>query len=210
MKILESSPSRYDRGIKLITLGKIPQLYQELTQSLSADHRVLDIGCGTGLISLLAAHRGASVKGIDINPEALTIARRRLVETSPTGDVEFIEMGIAELDGETTDEYDYIYAGLVFSELEDYEQDFALKQIIRLLKPGGTFVLIDEITPSNPILRIVQTIIRLPLMILTYLLTQTTTKSLKNIVTKLTAQGFTIIQQDRYLLSSLTVIRSRN
>ena len=38
---------------------------------------MLDIGCGTGLLSIRAINKGASVVGIDINPQMLEIAAKR-------------------------------------------------------------------------------------------------------------------------------------
>ena len=203
MKILESSPSRYDRGIKLLTLGKIPKLYKTLTISLSEQHKVMDIGCGTGLITLHAAEQGAEVVGIDVNPETMNIAKQRIENSLYQDKVSFKEMGVAELDHEPAGVYDYIYAGLVFSELEEYEQEFTLKQIHRMLKPDGTFILIDETTPSSLLGRILQIIIRLPLVLITYILTQTTTHSLKKIDSRIVSSGFEIERQHNYLLSSL-------
>ncbi|MCK5304561.1 MAG: methyltransferase domain-containing protein, partial [Candidatus Heimdallarchaeota archaeon] len=68
MNVLESSPHRYDRGIKILTLGKIDEIYDRLIANINKGDRVLDIGCGTGLLSIRAINKGASVVGIDINP----------------------------------------------------------------------------------------------------------------------------------------------
>ncbi len=201
MKILESSPSRYDRGIKYITLGKVPGVYVELAENVSTDMMVLDIGCGTGLFSLLAAKRGAVVKGIDINPEMLSIAKGR--EGGKGLDVTFEEKGVAELDSEPEGTYDLIFAGLVFSELEGYEQNFTLKQIKRILKPNGKFILIDEVSPSSVFKRIIQQIVRLPVVLVTYILTQTSTRSVKRLPQMLKTSRFKIIESKTYLLSSL-------
>jgi 2-polyprenyl-3-methyl-5-hydroxy-6-metoxy-1,4-benzoquinol methylase len=40
--------------------------------------RVLDYGCGSGANSVLLANRGAHVAGIDISPDLVTLARRRM------------------------------------------------------------------------------------------------------------------------------------
>lgn len=73
MKILESAPSRYDWGIRLFTPGKLAKTYDRLTTSINEGQSVLDLGCGTGALSLRAALRGAKVKAIDINPRMLEI-----------------------------------------------------------------------------------------------------------------------------------------
>lgn len=43
---------------------------------------VLDIGCGTGAVALRMAARGFAVTGIDVNPQAIDVARRKAAETS--------------------------------------------------------------------------------------------------------------------------------
>src|SRR5215472_5926261 len=47
---------------------------------IRADERVLDVACGTGNTALMARARGATVTGLDLTPELLTIARQRAAE----------------------------------------------------------------------------------------------------------------------------------
>ncbi len=97
MKILEHTPSNYDRGIRLLTRGKLERSYDRLASSIKKGDRVLDIGCGTGALTLRAAGQGARVKGIDINPHLLEIARTRAEASNLDPRPEFSEMGVAEL-----------------------------------------------------------------------------------------------------------------
>jgi len=136
MKILESAPSRYDKGINIITLGRINEAYDRLTSHVKKGMYVLDIGCGTGLLTLRAALRGARVKGIDVNPEMLEIAWRRLDKASVSEQVELCEMGVIELDDEDSNKYDAVTCGLVLSELSEDEIKYALELIMNILKPG--------------------------------------------------------------------------
>jgi SAM-dependent methyltransferase len=54
-------------------------LYKKIINKsgLSADHNVLDIGCGSGLFIKMADTKGATTTGIDLSPELLRIARLR-------------------------------------------------------------------------------------------------------------------------------------
>ncbi len=189
MKILESTPDRYDRGIRLLTLGRLDEAYDRLASHIKQGQKVLDIGCGTGALSLRAARRGAAVKGVDVNPRMLEIAQKR-ADDAGFHSLKFSEEGIAELDNETTGGYDVIMSGLCFSELTDDEIDYALREAFRLLKPGGALLLADETEPENPFKRLARRIIRFPLVIVTYLLTQTTTRPVKHLVNRILSAGF--------------------
>ena len=68
MKILESSPNRYDRGIRLLTLGKLDVVYDRLVAPVQPGMQVLDIGCGTGALSLRAAGRRRPGEGHGYQP----------------------------------------------------------------------------------------------------------------------------------------------
>lgn len=192
MKILESTPSRYDRGIGILTLGKINKVYDRLTIRIKRGDVVLDVGCGTGALTLRAALNGAKVKGIDINPNMLEIAKSRAVQANLKDQVKFEEIGVAELDKEKSESYDAVMSGLCFSELSQDEIDFALKEIWRILKTGGLFLVADEVQPTHLIKRILNYLIRIFLITITYLLTQTTTRAVEYLPERVERAGFNI------------------
>jgi demethylmenaquinone methyltransferase/2-methoxy-6-polyprenyl-1,4-benzoquinol methylase len=190
MKVLESAPSRYDRGIRLLTLGRIDQAYDRLASLIQPDQRVLDLGCGTGALSLRAAQKGATVRGIDPNPEMLDIAQTRAEAASLDQAIQFCEMGVAELDGESPQSYDVVTSGLCLSELTEDERGYAIGQAYRLLKSGGLLLVADEVVPRHPIKRLLHWLVRAPLAVVVYLLTQTTTHPLRALPQALQRAGF--------------------
>ena len=210
MKVLESSPSRYDRGINLITLGKISEVYDRLASYIKNGWKVLDIGCGTGAIILRAAYKGARVVGIDVNPQMLEIASKQLQEMSLTGSVELREQGVAELSSEPSAQYDAATCSLVFSELTEDERVYMLRELRRLLKPGGLLLIASETRPSRFFKRILYWLVRIPLTILTYVLTQTSTTAVNNLPSMAGEAGF-IVEEVRYSwLGNLTELVCRN
>ncbi len=197
MKILEFAPDRYDRGIHLLTFGSVDQSYDRLVSSIQAGQQALDIGCGTGALTLRAAQNGAKVKAIDINSKIIENARRKIEQSGLSDKVEFQEMGIVELDSEPAENYDVVMSGLCFSELTDDELNFGLNQIHRILKAGGILLIADEVRPGNFIKKIFYWLVRLPMVVITYLITQTTTHAVSRLPEKVERANF-IIEQVRF------------
>jgi len=202
MKILESVPSRYDRGIYILTLGKLNKVYNRLTSYIKKGQKVLDLGCGTGALTLKAAHKGAKVKGIDINPQMLEIAKKRATKTNLLPNINLFEMGVAELESEKSDSYDVVMSGLCFSELTESELINTLKEIKRILKPGGLLLIADEVRPKNIFKKILNEIIRFPLKIITYIITQTTIHAIDDLPKK--------IKETSLLIESIRLSKMEN
>jgi ubiquinone/menaquinone biosynthesis C-methylase UbiE len=192
MRILESAPSRYDRGLRILTLGRLDRTYDRLASHVEEGWRILDLGCGTGALTLRAAARGAWAKGIDVNPQMLEIARQRAEAAGLTDRVDFCEMGVAELDGEPADSYEAVMSGLCFSELTPDEVSYALGQARRILRPGGLLLLADEVVPRSAIRRLLNAALRIPLAILAYLWSQTTTHALEGLPERVRQAGFVV------------------
>jgi cyclopropane fatty-acyl-phospholipid synthase-like methyltransferase len=159
---------------------------------IARGQQVLDLGSGTGALALRAAQRGATVKGIEINPHMLIIARRRASELSLEQNVDFNEMGIAELDREKAESYDAVMSGLCFSELTEDELTYTLGQVERILKPGGLLLVADEVVPANNAIRILNWLARLPLLVVTYVVTQTISRAVRALPQKVKAAGLSI------------------
>ncbi len=192
MKILESAPTRYDRAIRMLTFGRLDNAYDRLTSYIGNEQRVLDLGCGTGALTLRAARRGAHVVGIDINPGMLEIARKRAQAEGLEPDIELREMGVAELDGQEPASFDVVMSGLCFSELTEEELSYALRETKRILKPGGLLLIADEVKPRTVAKRLLTWLIRLPLLVITYVFTQTTTHAVRNLPERIEQAGLRI------------------
>jgi demethylmenaquinone methyltransferase/2-methoxy-6-polyprenyl-1,4-benzoquinol methylase len=192
MRILESAPDRYDEGMRILTLGRIDRAYDRLASHVAEGARVLDIGCGTGALSLRSARRGARVKGIDVDAGMLEIAARRVRDAGLAESIELAEMGVAELDGEADASYDVVTSGLCFSELSDDEIAYALAQIRRILTPGGLLLLADEVKPRGLAARSFTTLARVPLVALAYLVTRRTTSPVAQLPERVARAGFAV------------------
>lgn len=207
MKILESRPERYDRGISWLSLGQADRIKKRIADEYAGQGmRVLDVGAGTGTFAILAAARGASVFGFDVSAGMLEVARKKLKSAGLEEKVTFEEMGVAGMDRLQEQSFDLVVSMLVFSELSPDEQNYALKQAYRLLKPDGRLALADETRPWNPVKLIVYFIIRLPLFIITYILTQTSTRAVTGLEDRVAECGFRTEKVERSMLDSFVYI----
>lgn len=194
MKMLESAPSRYDKGIRLLSFGKLDKHYDRLVSCIRSGQRVLDIGCGTGALTIRAAHKGAVVRGIDINPQMLEIAKVRANKANLNQNIEFCEKGVAELGSEESQIYDVVMSGLCFSELSEDELKYTLAHVKCLLKPGGLLIVADEVKSNNSLKKLINWLINIPLKTVTYLLTQTSTSAVKDLPEKVKLAGLEVIK----------------
>ncbi len=207
MKVLESAPERYDRGIRMLSGGYIADVYERIAERVAAPgKRILDIGCGTGGVSLACAARGANVTGIDIDSGMLDVARHK---TAPEqGSLEFVELGAAEIEDRFPEaSLDAVVSSLAMSEMSPEEQDYALEIAFSRLVPGGKIVIADETTPESGLSRLVYRLKRLPVVAATYVLTQTTTRPVKNLTERVKAAGFSHVEEERLASGSFVVVQ---
>lgn len=211
MKSLEKKAEKYDKGIKILTLGRLPKIKQYVVDNyLKKDETLLDIGMGTGTFAILCAKKGLNVVGIDFSEKMLDIAIKKIEIEDLKDVIEIIKMPVIELDEKFTDNsFDKVTAILIFSELYFKEQEFCLTQIYRILKENGEFILIDEFKPKRFWKKVLYVIIRIPLTLMTFIKAHITTKSLKNIEKRLENHSFIIKEEKLYLLDSLKIIRSK-
>lgn len=203
MKILEFQPERYDRGIALLSLGQAEKVKQRLVnENVRPGFNVLEIGCGTGTMAILAAQKGANVLGFDVSPHMLRIARDKFEAAGLGDNIELREMGVSGMDKFGDQRFDLVMSTLVFSELSPDEQNYGLRQACRILKPGGRIAIADEARPRKTSRRILHSTLRIPLLIVTFALTQTTTKAVEGLEARVREAGFRIEAATRSSLDS--------
>lgn len=209
MQVLESAPTRYDQGIRFLTLGQAERAYDRLTAHIQPGWRVLDLGTGTGALALRAAARGAEVVALDVNPAMLAVARRKAEAAGLANRIAWWEMGVAELDTLPEGGFDALCSGLCLSELTHDERRYTLVQARRLLRPGGLLLLADGVHPRRLHRRLLHGILRAPLAALTWLLTQTTTHAVPDLPGLVEAAGFEVIEVRTALLGSWAEVVAR-
>lgn len=142
----------YDAVVRLTTRERAfkSALIQNL--NLADGTRVLDIGCGTGTLTLWIKRRqpGAAAFGLDGDRQALSIAIAKARAQSL--DVRFttgLSFSLPYSDGS----FDCVVSSLFFHHLASNDKLRTAREILRVLKPGGELHVADWGRPSNAVLR---------------------------------------------------------
>jgi SAM-dependent methyltransferase len=100
---------------------------------IAKGERVLDVGTGTGVAALAAAHRGARVTGLDLTPALLAVAREN-AKIAGRDDIEWTE-GDAEALPYADASFDVVVSQ--FGHMFAPRPDVAIAEMHRVLRPGG-------------------------------------------------------------------------
>lgn len=203
MKILESQPDRYDRGIAILSLGAARETVGRLVEEcVNEGDTILDVGCGTGATTIHLARRGARVLGFDVAAAMLAVARRKTDAAGLSELIELREMGVSRMDSLEGASFDLVSSTLVFSELSSEEQSYVLSQALRVLKPDGRLMIADEVRPEGVLRSALYHLLRFPLLVVTYALTQTTTRPVAGLAARIESAGFRVTSVRKSTLGS--------
>ena len=109
---------------------------------ISSAHRVLEIGCGTGSLAILAKqlNPGADVVGMDPDPKALARARRKAQRTGTT--IQF-DVGFSEELPYPDASFDKVLSAFMLHHVRSDAKLPTIREACRVLKPGGSLHLAD-------------------------------------------------------------------
>lgn len=122
----------------------VPRIHRRLVELAAVEpgHRVLEIGCGPGGLTLRAQrmHPDAELVGLDPDPLALARARRKAARA---GHPVRFDQGKAGALPYPDESFDRVLSSLMFHHLDDTEKRRALAEARRVLRPGGQLHLVD-------------------------------------------------------------------
>ncbi len=143
----------YDFMVEVTSLGHASMLRRMTVEnaSIKPGDSVLDVGCGTGEVALLAKKRtqAGKVYGIDPAPEMIAVARSKAVRKKL--DVDF-RVGVIESLPFPDASVDVVTSSLMMHHLPEELKGRGLAEVYRVLKPGGRLLIADFMQPSHSIL----------------------------------------------------------
>ena len=116
--------------------------------SASPGTRALDLGCGTGSLTVLLARHGLTVEALDHSPDMLAVARDKAAAEGLSGSVTFSEGDIRSIPLPDAS-FDIVTCQRVLHHVP--EADVVISEVARVLKPGGVFYLSDQVLDEAPL-----------------------------------------------------------
>ena len=136
---------RYDWVVQIMALGQAGRLRRKTVEfaQIAPGERILDVGCGTGDLTLRAAERAGStgqVCGIDPGPEMIETARRKAARAQVNVD---FRVGVIEQLPYPDASFDVVLSSLMMHHLPADLKPIGLAEIRRVLKPTGRLIIVD-------------------------------------------------------------------
>ena len=137
----------YDPFTTWLGLGRARQ--ELLRQAdLHPGHRVLDVGCGTGSLAVLTKASYPDVDVVGLDPDAKALARAARKARRAGVRIE-LHRGFSDALDHPDASFDRVLSSFMFHHLERGEKVRTLREIQRVLKPGGSLHLLDFGGPDS-------------------------------------------------------------
>jgi demethylmenaquinone methyltransferase/2-methoxy-6-polyprenyl-1,4-benzoquinol methylase/phosphoethanolamine N-methyltransferase len=144
----------YDLMVNVTSLGHAGMLRRITVDNaqIQPGDSVLDVGCGTGEVALLAKTRtkAGRVYGIDPAPEMIAVAKSKAARKKLNVD---FRVGVIEALPFPDASLDVVTSSLMMHHLPDDLQVGGMAEVYRVLKPGGRLLIADFMQPTGSILK---------------------------------------------------------
>jgi len=149
--VLRSHARYYDFVARLLTFGQGGNLYERLVDlaRLAPDERVLDVGCGTGSLALVAKARvgpSGTVHGIDASKEMIERASRKTRRRGVQADFQVATVEALPFPERS---FEVVFSTLMLHHLPRPVRRKCAGEMARVLRPGGRVLVADFQTPAR-------------------------------------------------------------
>lgn len=147
--MFDTISTNYDGLNRVISFGIDVKWRKKVVKMVSETNpqAVLDIATGTGDLAISLARTGAKrIVGLDLSEGMLAVGRKKIKEEELTGKIEMIQ-GDSEALPFEDNSFDAITVAFGVRNFENLEKGLA--EILRVLKPGGIFVILETSVPTN-------------------------------------------------------------
>ena len=150
----------YDPVVALSTREKVFREKLLAQAEINPGDQVLDLGCGTGTFAIMlkTRHPTAKITGLDCDPNILIQAQKKKISAGV--DVTFDE-SMSYTTPYSEREFDTVFSSLFFHHLKSVEKLRTIREVYRVLKPGGFFHVCDWGRPSNSVSRVMSLCVQL-------------------------------------------------
>jgi ubiquinone/menaquinone biosynthesis C-methylase UbiE len=215
MRWLESSPRRYDAGMRALTFGRVSALHAAVAEAAvrSPGDRVLEIGCGTGAVTQRLCARGARVTAVDQSPEMIEQAKARFeaaeaktIANDVANEIVWLEQTAAEIDGLEEGAFEAVVLSLCLSDMSASERRYVLRLATRRIAPNGRLVVADEVRAPAGWRRLLQLLWRVPQAAIAWLLVGSLSRPVPDLRGEIEAAGLLIRSEASWLAGSLQLV----
>lgn len=207
MKMVEKAPSRYDALIRLLTFNRIGEAHRRIVSEAKEGSHVLDVGCGTGNVSMLCAQSGAQVTAVDSSKAMLSIFRQRIDRSECRDRISIHECGAASMDGVIRGQaFDLVVICLVLGELPAAVRRRTLEIASQHLREDGRIVICDELWPRNRLLSLLYHVLFAAFLVPNFLLTRTLIRPVRDMAKLVQTCGLRVVKRERLFLNAISIL----
>lgn len=141
----------YDPLIEKMSFGREQKFRIKTLQhmDIAPSDKVLDVGCGTGSLTLQVAERlrdSGQVIGIDAAPKMIAIARRKAQTCGSKAD---FSVGVSEQLEFADGAFDFVVNSMFTHHIDRELKQRSFKEMYRVLRPGGKLLTVDIDRPTT-------------------------------------------------------------
>lgn len=116
--------------------------------NVKPDQHILDLGCGTGTFVVMLKRQFAAVRIVGLDPDPKALRRAKIKARRAAVSLQ-LDQGFADELPYKNESFDRVFSSFMFHHLEEQDSEKTVKEVLRVLKPGGSFHLLDFVSDET-------------------------------------------------------------